>query len=62
MTKQQLEKKLAREESLYDQLISELTHLDVLMKNVGFPGGISGLKTTAQEFCNRREEEEDKNF
>lgn len=56
MTKQELQKKLAALESVHDQLWSELTDLDTLMRNVGFPEGITGLKSTATELCSRRDE------
>lgn len=56
MTKLELEKKLAQEEFLHDQLLAELTELDALMKTVGFCGGIAGLKSTAQELYSRRDE------
>lgn len=48
-TKKALEKKLAKLESIHDQLISELGYVDRLMHLVGFSGGIAALKSTAQE-------------
>ena len=62
MTKQELQKKLSVLESVNDQLLTELTDLDSLMRNVGFPGGISGLKATAQELYSRRDEDENASF
>lgn len=51
--KEDLEKKLAKLEDEHLALIQELTYLDSLMRKIGFPGGISALKQTAQDFCNR---------
>ena len=44
-----LVKKLARLESINDQLVSELTYVDRLMRQVGFSEGLESLKSTAQE-------------
>lgn len=60
MSKESLKKKLARLESVNDQLFTELTDLDALMRTVGFPEGIAGLKSTAQELYNRRDEQSEK--
>jgi len=49
-TKEQLENRLAQLETTHDQLISELQHIDRLMRLVGFTNGITGLKETAHEF------------
>lgn len=49
MTKQQMQQKLARLESANDMLLAELFYLDQLMTRVGFSGGLSALKATAQE-------------
>lgn len=59
MTKQHLQKKLARLETFHDQLLSELGSIDLLMRNVGFPQGIASLKSTAEELYSRRAEEGD---
>lgn len=48
-TKKALEKKLAKLESIHDQLVTELGYVDRLMQLVGFSGGIVALKATAQE-------------
>lgn len=48
-TKKALEKKLAKLESIHDQLITELNYVDRLMQLVGFAGGIAALKSTAHE-------------
>lgn len=49
MKKKDLTKRLAYLESLHDQLITELTYLDELMRQVGFAGGIESFKETALE-------------
>lgn len=49
MTKAQLIKKLARLESINDQLETELTYVDSLLKSVGFPYGIASAKDVALE-------------
>lgn len=48
-TKKALEKKLAKLESIHDQLVTELGYVDRLMQLVGFSGGIVALKATAKE-------------
>lgn len=63
-TKKALEKKLAKLESINDQLVTELGYVDGLMQLVGFSGGIVALKATAQELYEKGEsslesEEED---
>jgi cell shape-determining protein MreC len=47
--RQDILKKLAELESLNDQLQAELRDLDRLMKDIGFPEGISTLKKAASE-------------
>lgn len=49
MTKHELEKKIAGLESMNDQLISELTYIDQLMRNIGFSNGLETVKATARE-------------
>ncbi len=49
MTKNQLEKKIARLESIYDQLDSEISYVDRLLKAVGFPQGLASAKEVALE-------------
>lgn len=49
MTKAQLMKKIAYLESINDFLKSELEYVDILMRKVGFAGGISTVKVTAEE-------------
>lgn len=63
MTKAQLLKKIAILESVNDQLVTEVSYLDNLMRLVGFSDGIATVKITAQEILDKglldREEKED---
>lgn len=49
MTKAQLMKKLAYLESINDQLSTEVSYVDQLMRMVGFAGGLETVKATAHE-------------
>lgn len=49
MTKAELQKKIARLESLNDHLLSELSYVHELMCLIGFSDGIKTVKATAQE-------------
>lgn len=53
MTKQQLQNKIAHLESINDMLQAEISYLDQLMTKVGFSGGLSALKASAQEICDQ---------
>jgi hypothetical protein len=53
MTKLQLLKKIAYLESINDQLSTELSYVDRLMRSVGFTGGLEGIKATAQEIIDK---------
>lgn len=55
-TKAALQKKLALLETTNDQLLSELSYIDHLMRLVGFTSGIAGLKETAHDFCKQEKE------
>jgi hypothetical protein len=44
-----LQRKIAKLESLYDQLQSEVNYLDRLLKEVGFEEGLKTLKEAAIE-------------
>jgi hypothetical protein len=54
-----LVKKLARLESINDQLMSELAYVDRLMRQVGFSEGLESLKSTAQELFESEFDEND---
>ncbi len=49
MNKTQLQKKIARLESIQDQLETELLYVDNLLKSVGFPRGVASAKEIALE-------------
>jgi hypothetical protein len=53
MTKAQLMKKIALLESINDQLSTEVTYVDHLMRMVGFAGGLEGVKATANEIIEK---------
>lgn len=53
MTKAQLLKKIAYLESVNDQLSTEVTYIDHLMRLIGFSEGISTVKATAQEILEK---------
>ena len=53
MTKAQLVKKIALLESINDQLSTEVTYVDYLMKMVGFAHGLTTVKATAEEMIQR---------
>ena len=48
-TKKQLQKKLAYLEFVQDQLESELSYVNELLKSVGFPKGLDSAKAVALE-------------
>lgn len=52
MTKAQLLKKIAVLESINDQLATEVDYVDFLMKKIGFAGGLTTVKASAQEILN----------
>ena len=49
MTKAQLLKKIAILESVNDQLSTEVSYVDQLMRMIGFSGGLATVKATASE-------------
>lgn len=49
MNKAQLQTKIARLESIHDQLEAELMYVDKLLKSVGFPRGLASAKEVALE-------------
>jgi hypothetical protein len=53
MTKNQLLKKIAILESVNDQLSTEVSYVDRLMRLVGFSGGIETVKATAHEIIDK---------
>ena len=53
MTKAQMLKKIAKLESINDQLSSEVTYVDKLMRMIGFTEGLQTIKMTAQELIEK---------
>jgi len=53
MTKTQLQKRVAYLESLNDQLSTEVSYLDSLMRVIGFSEGLITVKATAQEIISK---------
>lgn len=53
MTKKQLLNKIATLESINDQLITEVSYVDNLMRLVGFSEGLKGIKATAEEIIEK---------
>lgn len=53
MTKKELMKKVAYLESINDQLSTEVSYVDHLMKMVGFKGGLVTVKATAEEIIEK---------
>lgn len=58
MTKAELEKKIARLESINDQLMSEVKYVDHLMRLIGFTEGLATVKATAAEMIENGESED----
>lgn len=52
MTKVQLLKKIAVLESINDQLSTEVTYMDQLMRMLGFTDGLETVKLSARELIN----------
>lgn len=46
-------KKIAKLESINDQLMTEVSYVDQLMRLVGFAGGIETVKATAKEIIDK---------
>lgn len=49
----ELEKKVANLESINDQLRTEMTYIDTLMKLIGFSAGLDTIKATAHEIIKK---------
>lgn len=57
-----LQKKIAKLESLYDQLQSEMNYLDNLLKDVGFEEGLKTLKEAAIELKEKKKNTDNNKF
>ncbi len=53
MSEKELLRKIGQLESVNDFLVTEIEHLDELMRLVGFKGGICTVKATANEIIKR---------
>lgn len=49
MDTSQLQQRLAYLEFVHDQLETEVTELDLLLRSIGFPQGLSSIKEIAHE-------------
>jgi hypothetical protein len=58
METKELEKEIARLESMNDQLTTELTYIDELLKLSGFSRGIESLREVALEMLEEPPEED----
>ncbi|MGZ3632779.1 MAG: hypothetical protein ACXU9U_01710 [Parachlamydiaceae bacterium] len=59
MTKAQLLQKIALLESVNDQLSTEVSYVDHLMRLVGFSDGLETVKATAQEIVDKDLQEQE---
>ncbi len=57
MDENNYKKKIAKLESINDQLQAEFNHLNLLLKKVGFEEGIKSLKDAAKELLDNKKEE-----
>lgn len=48
MNQEEMQKTIARLESINDQLMTEVEYVDKLMRILGFADGLSSVKSTAQ--------------
>ncbi|MBA3722116.1 MAG: hypothetical protein H0W88_06925 [Parachlamydiaceae bacterium] len=55
MNKTQLNNKIARLESMHDQLEAELIYIDTLLRSVGFPNGLASAKEVALELLENQD-------
>ena len=58
MKKKDLIKKIAKLETINDQLVAEIEYLDHLVRQIGFEQGLTTLKSAAIEIINEDEIEE----
>lgn len=53
MTKAELQKKIAKLESLNDIISTELHQIDDMMRKIGFSNGLQTVKSTANEIISK---------
>lgn len=56
MNKAQISKKIAYLEFVHDQLETEITYVDNLLRSVGFPRGLASAKEVALELLENGDE------
>jgi hypothetical protein len=61
MNKKDLISKIAKLESINDQLVAELSYIDSLVRQVGFDEGVKTLKMAAMELLEEIESESSDN-
>ncbi|GAB4193702.1 MAG: hypothetical protein Tsb0015_16560 [Simkaniaceae bacterium] len=57
MSEKELEKKLAKIESLYDQLLADVDNLNQLLIELGFEEGIITLREAAKELLEKKKKD-----
>ncbi len=57
MREKQLEKRLAKIESLYDQLLADVDNLNSLLIELGFEEGIVTLRQAAKELLEKKKKD-----
>jgi len=62
MDQQQLKREIARLESINDQLQTEISYIDDLLRLSGFSRGIESLKEVAREMIEHPDYESDEYF
>ncbi len=60
MDKEQMLKRISELETVNDQLLTEISYLDQLLKQVGFEKGLATLKTAAQELLEEEHPHDEK--
>ncbi len=56
MSPEEMETKIAKLESMNDQLQAEFDHLDTLLREIGFASGIETLKEAAKELLEKNKD------
>lgn len=59
MKKKDLSARIAKLETINDQLLAELQYLDQLARQIGFEDGLKSLKSAAQEILEHQDDDED---
>ncbi|MCB1118051.1 MAG: hypothetical protein KDK50_05690 [Chlamydiia bacterium] len=61
MSPEEMETKIAKLESMNDQLQAEFDHLDTLLREIGFASGIETLKEAAKELLEKNKDSDEAN-